>query len=116
MMMAAAASAQCKHTTTCKPHSSLMQYLHIFETGVPVDNVVCYPGTCWNYGLYCILSSSWDANAYKAVLMSALWCRDLLTLEAVKELDEQSEYFQDIPLPVRRGFLEKVKWANLDSK
>jgi hypothetical protein len=48
--------------------------------------------------------------------MSALWCRDLLALEAVRDLDEHSECLQDVPLTVRREFLERLKWTNFDSK
>jgi hypothetical protein len=114
--MSAAASVQCKLTMKCKSHSSVVQLRYICDTGVPIDNVVCYPGTCWDHGLYCILGSGSDANDNKAVLMSALWCRDLLALEAVRDLDEHSECLQDVPLTVRREFLERLKWTNFDSK
>jgi hypothetical protein len=88
----------------------------VMGAGVPIDGGICYPRTCWDYGLYRIINSLSSVNDYETVLMSALWCRDLLTFEAVKELDEQSECFQDIPLTLRREFLERVKWSNLDSK
>jgi hypothetical protein len=83
--------------------------------GVPVDESVCLR-TCWEYVLFKLFGHNWDASGYKAVLMSALWCRNLLTVEAVSDLDEQSECFQDVPLAVRREFFEKLKWAELDSK
>jgi hypothetical protein len=51
--------------------------------GVPIDGGICYPYTCWDYGLHCSIYEC--MNGYRTILMSALWCRDVLTLEAVRE-------------------------------
>jgi hypothetical protein len=83
--------------------------------GVPVDDTVCLR-TCWDYVLFKLFGIGWDANGYKAVVMSALWCRDLRTVPAVRDLHEQSKCLQDVPLTVRREFLEKLKWAEFDSE
>jgi hypothetical protein len=81
--------------------------------GIPVDDKAC-PRTCWDDVIFVLFNLDWDGH--KSVLMSALWCRDLITVPAVKDLDEQSECFQDVPLTVRQEFLQKLKWAELDSK
>jgi hypothetical protein len=56
-----------------------------------------------------------DTGLY-GVLKASLWCRDILTLEAARELDEQSECLQCLPEDVRRDFIESLKWASLDSE
>jgi hypothetical protein len=96
----------------------LIAYIHVAvslhcHSGVPTyedDRLL----TCWDEALYyALLARPFLGNGRYNALLASLWCRDILTLEAARELDEQSECLQCLPEHIRPELIESLKWASL---